>query len=66
MRTVQQARKDAGLEVSDRISLSVSAPAEVLAAARAHEALLARETLATSVSWADAGADDVRVEVVRA
>ncbi|RYB92746.1 isoleucine--tRNA ligase [Nocardioides glacieisoli] len=63
VRAVQQARKDAGLAVSDRIALTVSAPAEVLDAARTHEGLLAEETLATSVSYADAA--EVAVDVVR-
>ena len=64
VRAVQQARKDAGLDVSDRIALTVSAPAEVLDAARTHEALIAEETLATSVSYADAA--EVAVEVAKA
>jgi isoleucyl-tRNA synthetase len=64
VRAVQQARKDAGLQVSDRITLSVSGPADVLAAARTHEALLVEETLATSVAYADA--PEVAVEVARA
>ena len=63
VRVVQQARKDAGLQVSDRIALSVSGPADVLAAARTHEALLAEETLATSVSYAEAAEVAVDVEV---
>ena len=49
MRSVQQARRDAGLDVADRIALSLTGPADVLDAARAHEDLLASETLATSV-----------------
>ncbi len=53
VRTVQQARRDAGLDVSDRIALTVTGPADVLDAARTHEALVARETLATSVAYAD-------------
>ena len=61
VRAVQQARKDAGLQVSDRISLTVSGPGTTLAAARSHEALIADETLATSVSYADAAEVDVRV-----
>jgi isoleucyl-tRNA synthetase len=64
VRTVQQARKDAGLEVSDRIALTVAATADLLAAARAHEALLAHETLATSVEYADAA--ELAVTVRRA
>ena len=63
VRAVQQARKDAGLQVSDRIALSVAGPADVLAAARTHEALLAEETLATSVAYADAADVAVSVEV---
>ncbi|WP_310529302.1 DUF5915 domain-containing protein, partial [Nocardioides sp.] len=63
VRAVQQARRDAGLDVSDRISLSLSGPAIVLDAARTHEAMLAQETLATSVSYADA--PDIAVEVTR-
>ncbi|WP_210648934.1 isoleucine--tRNA ligase [Nocardioides sp. SYSU D00065] len=62
VRAVQQARKDAGLQVSDRISLTVAAPEATLAAARAHEALLAEETLATSVSYVEADEIGVRVE----
>ncbi|HSX67061.1 class I tRNA ligase family protein, partial [Nocardioides sp.] len=51
VRAVQQARKDAGLEVSDRIALTVTAPADLVSAARTHEALVAGETLATSVAY---------------
>ncbi|WP_086826184.1 isoleucine--tRNA ligase [Allokutzneria sp. NRRL B-24872] len=52
VRIVQQARRDADFDVSDRISLTVDAPAEVEAAVKAHEAFVAQETLATSVSYA--------------
>ena len=48
VRAVQQARRDADLQVTDRIELAVSGTPAVLAAARAHEALIAGETLATS------------------
>ncbi|MBN6041534.1 isoleucine--tRNA ligase [Amycolatopsis sp. 195334CR] len=51
VRVVQQARRDAGLEVADRISLVVDAPAEVAEAAKAHEEFIAGETLATSVAY---------------
>ena len=61
VRAVQQARKDAGLQVSDRISLTISGPEATLAAARTHEALIADETLATAVSYVDAPETDVRV-----
>jgi isoleucyl-tRNA synthetase len=52
---VQNARKQAGLDVSDRISLTLGGDAELLAAAREHEAYVAGETLATSVSYDGAG-----------
>ncbi|MET9002787.1 isoleucine--tRNA ligase [Amycolatopsis sp. Hca4] len=50
VRVVQQARRDAGLDVADRIALTVDAPADVVEAARTHEEFLASETLATSVT----------------
>lgn len=55
VRVVQQARRDAGLDVADRIALTVDAPADVVEAARAHEEFLASETLATSVTYGPAG-----------
>ncbi|WP_034272816.1 isoleucine--tRNA ligase [Haloechinothrix halophila] len=51
VRVVQQARRDAGLDVSDRITLTVDAPEDVVAAAKAHEEFLASETLAHAVSY---------------
>ncbi|GAA3825397.1 isoleucine--tRNA ligase [Amycolatopsis tucumanensis] len=51
VRVVQQARRDAGLDVADRIALTVDAPEDVVAAAKAHEEFVAGETLANSVSY---------------
>ncbi|MDT9594046.1 isoleucine--tRNA ligase [Nocardioides zeae] len=48
VRAVQQARKDAGLDVSDRITLVLGGDDAVAEALRTHEALVAGETLATS------------------
>ena len=48
---VQNARRESGLEVTDRIELRLAGDAELLDAARAHEAYVAGETLATSVSY---------------
>jgi isoleucyl-tRNA synthetase len=49
VRVVQQARKDADLHVSDRISLTVSSVDDaVLEALRTHEALISGEVLATT------------------
>jgi isoleucyl-tRNA synthetase len=47
---VQNARKNAGLAVEDRISLGLEGDDKLLRAARAHEAYLARETLALTVA----------------
>ncbi len=55
VRVVQQARREAGLAVSDRIALTVSGPDAVLDAVRTHEAFVAGEVLATSVSYGETG-----------
>jgi isoleucyl-tRNA synthetase len=49
VRAVQDLRKDAGLEVSDRIELAVDADGEVAAAVRAHGDYLQAETLAVAL-----------------
>jgi isoleucyl-tRNA synthetase len=48
---IQNARKQAGLEITDRIALTLGGDAELLEAARAHGEYVAGETLATSVSY---------------
>ncbi len=53
IRAVQQARRDAGLHVSDRITLSVSAEGRVAAALDAHEARIIEATLAERVVRVD-------------
>ena len=53
VRTVQEARKQAGLEVSDRITLRIDGSPEVAAALDAHRDYVMEETLATG--WGDAG-----------
>jgi isoleucyl-tRNA synthetase len=52
VRLVQQARREADLDVSDRIELTMDGPAEVLDAVRAHQEFLAGEVLATAVRYA--------------
>ncbi|MEO6412164.1 MAG: DUF5915 domain-containing protein, partial [Pedococcus sp.] len=47
VRAVQQARRDAGLDVSDRISLTVTGSQAVWEATVAHQALIVEETLAS-------------------
>ncbi len=51
VRVVQQARKQAGLDVTDRIALTIDAPDQVLAAAREHAELVAGEVLARQVNY---------------
>jgi isoleucyl-tRNA synthetase len=53
VRVVQQARRDADLDVSDRITLAVSASPEVTAALTTHRAFVAGEVLADDVTFAD-------------
>ncbi len=48
---VQSARRDAGLEVSDRIMLTLDGDRELLEAARRHQDYIAGETLAVDLSY---------------
>jgi isoleucyl-tRNA synthetase len=66
VRAVQQARRDAGLDVSDRIVLDVSAPAAVADAARTHAELIRRETLATTLAVHEADVESPVIELSRA
>jgi isoleucyl-tRNA synthetase len=59
---VQNARKAAGLDISDRINLSLDGDEELLAAARAHEPYIAGEVLATSVAYEAGGNAPVRLD----
>jgi isoleucyl-tRNA synthetase len=69
---VQNARRESGLEVTDRIELRLAGDRELLDAARAHEAYVAGETLATSVSYdgaeapiTEVGGRELRIAVER-
>ena len=64
IRQVQQARKDADLDITDRIALTVTAPAATLDAIRAHQAMVSDAVLATTVGLADGEA--LAVTVARA
>ena len=64
VRAVQQARRNADLDVSDRIALAISGSTAVQDAAREHEALIAGETLATTYDVVDAPGTAERVETV--
>jgi isoleucyl-tRNA synthetase len=65
VRAVQQARRDADLDVSDRIRLTIAGSDAVQSAARTHEALITGETLAKSydVAATATGSYDVRTDV---
>jgi isoleucyl-tRNA synthetase len=62
IRTVQQARKDAGFEVSDRIKLTVTGDSDLLAATENHRSLVMSETLALELELV---AGESNVTVVR-
>jgi isoleucyl-tRNA synthetase len=51
VRAVQRTRQDAGLEVTDRIALTLDGDDSLVAAARAHERYIAGETLAVQVRY---------------
>jgi isoleucyl-tRNA synthetase len=53
VRAVQSARQTAGLEISDRIALTLDGDEKLLAAARIHQDYIAAEVLATSVAYSD-------------
>ncbi|WP_028464072.1 isoleucine--tRNA ligase [Nesterenkonia alba] len=54
IRTIQAARKDADLQVSDRIATTVTAPAEVIAAVGEHTELVQAETLTVELNLVEA------------
>ena len=60
VRAVQAARKDVGLEVSDRVRTAITGPGPVVEAVRAHQGLVAEETLTTELVLEDSGAADPR------
>jgi isoleucyl-tRNA synthetase len=63
---IQRLRRDAGLEITDRIELVISGPAEVVEPARIHRDFIAGEVLATALTLGedgDAAALDERREV---
>jgi isoleucyl-tRNA synthetase len=61
---VQLVRRDAGLEVTDRVHLTVGGPDDVISALREHERYIAEELLASEVTIGTAadGAHTVTVE----
>lgn len=73
IRVVQQARREAGLEVTDRIDLVVSGSSVIDAAVRAHEEFVKGETLAEKLTLdpgvdgfaGEAGDEQIKVRVSR-
>jgi isoleucyl-tRNA synthetase len=59
VRAIQNARKAAGLNVEDRISLTLAGDEELIEATRAHQDYVAGETLATAVSFDGLDAGEV-------
>jgi isoleucyl-tRNA synthetase len=57
IRAVQQARRDAHFDVSDRIELRLGAELEVRVALERFSSFIAGETLAVDVAWVDPRAD---------
>jgi isoleucyl-tRNA synthetase len=65
VRMIQQARRDADLAVTDRITLTIVADADWIDAARTHADLLRSETLAVDVITDDSGTDAPTITVTR-
>jgi isoleucyl-tRNA synthetase len=59
---VQIARKEAGLEITDRIELGLGGDEELLASAREHEAYLSGEVLATTVGYDAAAGSGTEID----
>jgi isoleucyl-tRNA synthetase len=59
---VQAARKSAGLNVEDRIALTLGGDEELLSAARAHEEYVTGETLATALSYDGAAGEPATID----
>ena len=65
VRAVQQARREADLNVSDRIELTVGADAPVRAQIEPHIAMVCGETLAERVIWDETAERTVEIEGTR-
>ncbi len=59
---VQNARKAAGLEITDRIALGLGGDAGLLEAAREHESYLAGEVLAQAIAYDGPGGSTVTID----
>lgn len=61
IRQIQQARKDAGLDVSDRISLELTADSQSVIALEEHRDLIAAEVLATQLEIRSGSVDGLQI-----
>lgn len=59
---IQNLRKDSGLDVTDKIAITLQQEPQLQAALQLHEAYLLTETLGTTLSWATALADGMALE----
>jgi len=62
IRAIQTARKDADLDVTDRIALTLEAPQPVADAVEAHKDLIMAETLSTTLSLGPASAQTAELQ----
>ncbi|MFL5826626.1 MAG: isoleucine--tRNA ligase [Thermoleophilaceae bacterium] len=63
VRAIQAARKNAGLNVDDRIALTLGGDEELLAAVRAHEDYVTGETLTTTLQLASGNGTGEHIEI---
>jgi isoleucyl-tRNA synthetase len=61
---VQQARRDAGLAVNDRITLTIAGDEAVRAAVESHVELIKAEVLATTLTFGEDGLDNATTATV--
>jgi isoleucyl-tRNA synthetase len=62
IRAVQQARREAGLDVSDRIELTLGAESALREAVRPFESAICEETLSVSLAWDEQSVRTIRIE----
>jgi isoleucyl-tRNA synthetase len=64
IRSIQQTRKDSGLDVSDRIKLTIAGDETTLAAIATHEKLIKSETLTLELVTSKTS-DEVQISVAK-
>jgi isoleucyl-tRNA synthetase len=63
VRQVQAARREAGLAITDHITLQIAAPADVARALQTHRAYVAEQTLAVNIGVTEG--DSLSIEVTK-